>query len=373
MQRNASLMKLGLFMMPLHPPARTLADTIEEDRQAIILADKLGFSEAWCGEHFSSSAEPIASPLSFFSSLVHVTEQIKFATGVMNLPQLHPAMSAAHAAQFDHLSKGRFLMGIGPGGLGSDFELTGLTDRGLRADMMYEAIDTILQIWSQDAPYVIDGDHWSLSIKDFIYEDLGIGTMLKPYQRPHPPIFLSIVSPNSSSAKTAGARGWSPVSANFIQARYIASHWQAYQEGAQTAGRHADPACWHIARSILVTDTDQEADEYLSDPHCGLHFYFDYFKKMYRDRGVLEMLKPDETTADNDVTTESIARSMVTWGSPDTVLDKLVRLHDSWGDFGTLLMVAHDWDRPALWQRSMMLLSENVMPRFSQHVMSKSC
>jgi hypothetical protein len=64
---------------------------------------------------------------------------------------------------------------------------------------------------------------------------------------------------------------------------------------------------------------------------------------------------------------------MVTWGSPDTVLDKLVRLHDSWGDFGTLLMVAHDWDRPALWQRSMMLLSENVMPRFIQHVMSKSC
>jgi alkanesulfonate monooxygenase SsuD/methylene tetrahydromethanopterin reductase-like flavin-dependent oxidoreductase (luciferase family) len=133
-------------MMPLHPPARLLADTIEEDRQAIILGDKLGFSEAWCGEHFSSLAEPIASPLSFFSSLVPVTEQIKFATGVMNLPQIHPAMAAAHAAQFDHLSRGRFLMGIGPGGLGSDFEMLGLTDRKRRGEMMYEAMAMIEQI-----------------------------------------------------------------------------------------------------------------------------------------------------------------------------------------------------------------------------------
>ncbi len=363
-------LELGLFMMPLHPPIRMLADTIEEDRQAIILADKLGFSEAWCGEHFSSTAEPIASPLSFFSSLIHVTKQIKFATGVLNLPQLHPAMSAAHAAQFDHLSKGRFLMGIGPGGLGSDFELTGLTDRTRRGQMMYEAIDMILQIWSQDPPYEIEGENWSVSIKDFIYEDLGIGTMPKPYQQPHPPIYLSIVSPNSSSARTAGARGWSPVSANFVQARYIASHWEAYQQGAEDAGRQADPACWHIARSVLVTDSDHQADDYLSDPECGLHFYFDYFKKMYRDRGVLNMLKPDETIPDDDVSTEDITRSMVTWGSPDTVLDKLVELHQAWGDFGTLLMVAHDWDRPLLWQRSMQLLSEQVMPRFRQHISS---
>ena len=76
-----------------------------------------GFSEAWFGEHFSSTAEPIASPLAFFSSLVHQTRQIKFATGVLNLPQSHPAMVAAQVAQFDHLSRGRYLLGIGPGAL----------------------------------------------------------------------------------------------------------------------------------------------------------------------------------------------------------------------------------------------------------------
>ncbi len=361
-------MQLGLFMMPLHPPNRPLSDTIEEDRFAVILGDRLGYAEAWCGEHFSSTAEPIASPLAFFSSLVHQTEWIRFATGVLNLPQVHPAMVAAQVAQFDHLSRGRYLMGIGPGGLGSDFELLGLTDRPQRSRMMYESIELILKLWSQDAPYDLSGEFWDVKITDFLYDGLGIGEMLKPYQQPHPPICLSVVTPKSSSAREAGRRGWYPVSANFIQARYIASHWQAYAEGAEEAGRPADPANWRIARSILVTEEDAIADDYLADPDCGLHFYFHYFSRMYRDRGVFDMLKPDPTVPDDQVSPEIIARSMVTWGSPATVLDKLVALRDEWGDFGTLLMVAHDWDRPSLWQSSMRLLAEDVMPRFRRHV-----
>jgi alkanesulfonate monooxygenase SsuD/methylene tetrahydromethanopterin reductase-like flavin-dependent oxidoreductase (luciferase family) len=361
-------MQLGMFTMPVHPPARPMHETLEEDRQAVILADELGFAEAWCGEHFSSTAEPIPSPLMFFASLVHRTKRIKFAPGVLNLPQIHPAMAAAHAAMFDHLSKGRFLMGIGPGGLGSDFELLGLTDRAVRGEMMLESIDTILKIWSQDAPYEIAGKHWSVSIKDFIYDGLGIGQMPKPYQKPHPPIFLSIVTPNSSSAKMAAVRGWTPVSANFIQSRYIRSHWEAYVEGAESVGRRPDPSIWRIARSVLVTESDGEADDYLASPDCGLHFYYTYFKRMYVDRGVFELLKPDPGMSDEAATPEAVARSMVTWGSPATVLEKLVALHEQWGDFGTLLMVGHDWDRPAMWQRSMRLLAEAVMPRFAQHV-----
>ena len=80
-------MQLGMFTMPLHPPGRPMADTIEEDRQAVLLADQLGFSETWCGEHYSSAAEPIASPLAFFSSLVHQTEKIKFGP-VSESPQI---------------------------------------------------------------------------------------------------------------------------------------------------------------------------------------------------------------------------------------------------------------------------------------------
>jgi alkanesulfonate monooxygenase SsuD/methylene tetrahydromethanopterin reductase-like flavin-dependent oxidoreductase (luciferase family) len=365
-------MKLGMFTMPLHPPKRSLADTLEEDRQAVILADQLGFSETWCGEHLSSIAEPIASPLAFFSSLVHQTKQIKFGTGVLNLPQVHPAMIAAQIAQFDHLSKGRYLLGVGPGGLGSDFELLKLSDRDIRNEMMLESIDTMQKIWSQDAPYSIPGKHWDVNITDFLYDDLGIGEMLKTFQKPHPPICLSIVTPKSPSATMAGVRGWQPISANFVQARYLRSHWDAYAMGVESIGEQPDSANWRIARSILVTNSDSEADEYLSNPDCGLHFYFHYFRRMYSERGRLEMLKPDVTMPDEEATEEVIARSMVTWGASTTVLDKLVDLHSQWGNFGTLLMVGHDWDDASMWQRSMSLLATEVLPRFRQHVEATS-
>ena len=192
--------------------------------------------------------------------------------------------------------------------------------------------------------------------------------MLKPYQQPHPQICLSIVTPRSPSATMAGARGWQPVSGNFIQPRYIRSHWEAYAEGVESIGQRPDPTNWRIARSIFVTDSDSEADEHLSNPDCGLNFYFRYFRRMYANRGSLDMLKPDVSMTDEETTEEVVARSMVTWGSPATVLDKLVDLHAQWGDFGTLLMVGHDWDDETMWRRSMTLLANEVMPRFRQHV-----
>ncbi len=360
--------KLGMFMMPLHPPTRDLGEVLDEDRQAVILADRLGFSEAWCGEHFTSTAEPVPSPLMFFASLAHATRDIKFATGVLNLPQKHPAVVAAEVAMLDHLSGGRYLMGIGPGGLGSDFELMGLHERGQRDEMMQESIQTILEIWRQDAPYDIPGKHWPVKIEDFVFDGLGIGQMLKPKQQPHPPILLSVVTPNSASAREAGRRGWWPVSVNFVQPRYVASHWDAYAEGAAEVGGAPDRGLWRVARSILVTESDGEADDYLADTESAPHFYFRYFRTLYTQRGVLDFLKPDVAMNDAETTVEAIARSMITWGSPDTVLDKLVAMHDDLGDFGTLLMVGHDWDRPVFWQRSMRLLAEEVMPRFNAHV-----
>ena len=116
-------MKLGLFMMPLHDPKRDYTQVLQEDREAILLAEKLGYDEAWVGEHYSAATEPIADPLQFMATLIPLTKTIKFGTSVLNLPQHHPAQVAGNCAMFDHLAKGRFIMGIGPGGLGSDFEL----------------------------------------------------------------------------------------------------------------------------------------------------------------------------------------------------------------------------------------------------------
>ena len=361
-------MKLGMFMMPLHNPARSLTDVLAEDREAVILADDLGMTEAWCGEHISSTAEPIASCLMFFASVIAQTKNINFASGVLNLPQQHPSQVAAQVANFDHMSLGRYIMGIGPGGLVSDFELLGLRDEAQRREMMLEAIETIHKIWSGGPGYDIEAKHWPVKIKDGVFPHLGIGQICKPYQQPYPKVCVSIVSPHSSSATNAAERGWEMVSANFIQSRYIQSHWQAYLKGCENVQRRPDPGVWRIARSILVTDDPRRAEDYIADPEAGLSFYFKYFMDLYRSRGILKMLKPDLEVSDDDLTLDEVIRSMVTFGDAASVLDQLVALGELWGGFGTLLMVGHDWDDGPLWRRSMTLLAEDVMPKLNQHL-----
>jgi alkanesulfonate monooxygenase SsuD/methylene tetrahydromethanopterin reductase-like flavin-dependent oxidoreductase (luciferase family) len=279
----------------------------------------------------------------FFASLIEQTKVIKFASGVLNLPQRHPVQVAAQVANFDHMSRGRYIMGIGPGGLISDFELLGLTDQKQRREMMLESIGIIQEIWTSGGPgYDIDGKYWPMKLQDSVMPHLGIGQICRTYQQLFPTVCLSIVSPHSSSATMAAERGWEIVSANFIQ-----------------------------SRSILVTDDAERAEDYVADPNGGLSFYFRYFMDQYRRRGILEMLKPDTAVTDDDLELNDIICSMVTHGDAADVLDQLVALCEQWGEFGTLLMVGHDWGDQAIWRRSMSLLAEQVMPRLNQHLESQ--
>ena len=77
--------QLGMFSMPFHHPDRDYATILDEDREAIILADRLGFSEAFVGEHYSSLSERIPSPLMFMATVIAQTKRIRFATGVFNM------------------------------------------------------------------------------------------------------------------------------------------------------------------------------------------------------------------------------------------------------------------------------------------------
>jgi alkanesulfonate monooxygenase SsuD/methylene tetrahydromethanopterin reductase-like flavin-dependent oxidoreductase (luciferase family) len=106
-------------MMPLHPPHREPAQTLQEDREAIILADRLGFHDAFVGEHLTDKCENVTNSFIFLATLIDATRTIKLATGTSNLSQSHPALIAAHAAMFDHLSRGRFIFGVSPGALAS--------------------------------------------------------------------------------------------------------------------------------------------------------------------------------------------------------------------------------------------------------------
>ena len=72
-------MRLGYFTMPVHPMHRKWAETLKEDREAIILADKLGFHDAFMGEHLTDACENITNSMMFQASLIPETRQIKLA------------------------------------------------------------------------------------------------------------------------------------------------------------------------------------------------------------------------------------------------------------------------------------------------------
>ena len=139
-------MRLGYFSMPLHPLGRTWQETLTEDREAVILADGLGFHDAFIGEHLTDRHENITNSLLFLATLISDTRQIRLGTGTTNLSQQHPVLVAANSAMFDHLSDGRFILGISPGALPSDAEALGILAEDRNA-MFAEAIDVILGIW----------------------------------------------------------------------------------------------------------------------------------------------------------------------------------------------------------------------------------
>ena len=355
-------MRLGYFMMPLHHADSDYHHTLQEDIEAVVLADELGYIEAWCGEHYSAAVEQITSPMLFHANLIARTQQIKFATGVICLPQYHPAVVAGQAAMFDHLSNGRFIMGVGPGGLPSDFELFGVLRKD-RTEMMEESIDQILALWTTDPPYKIQGKHWTIDMVTWTHHDIKLGYVPKPLQQPHPPLAMSAVSPFSASLKYAGRRGFLPVSANFIAQWVLETHWPAYAEGAQAAGRIPNPDDWHVARSIFVADTDAAAERFVSAPGGAYDYYYEYLYKIFdrsKYRGPFVPNKDDDPATLNP---QRMREACVIHGSPETVARKIVELRAQIGDFGTLLYAAHDWQAKPAMQHSMRLMATEVMPR----------
>lgn len=358
-------MELGYFAMPLHPPARDWREVLEENRQAVILADRLGYAEAWIGEHITTTSEPIVSPLLFLATVIPETRAIRLGTAVVNIPHHHPAHLAAQVAMFDQLSQGRCLLGIGPGGMASDAELFHSTPEK-RGEMMLECIDMMTAIWTQDPPYVLKGKYWDCTVKDFVIPEYGVGAMGKPFQKPHPPIALALRSPQSSGTLLCAERGWIPISGNFIPTAFVKGHWDGYAAACGKAGRRPDRKIWRVARSILVTPDDREARDYVADPDGGMSYYFRYLRTLAAMR-TTPGAPDDAVRAQVEVQVNEALEDQVIVGSPNSVLDQLIAFRDETGDFGTLLATGHDWDKAEMWKRSMVLLAEDVMPKLRQH------
>ena len=359
-------MKLGLFMMPLHTLKLGYKEMYDQDVEAALLAERLGYDEFWIGEHVAAKVEPVPSALQFLSAIAYQTKTIKLCTGVVNLPQHHPARVAADAAMLDHMCDGRLILGIGPGGLASDFELFQTVDRN-RQEMMAESADMIRAIWGGSAPYDIKGKYWTVKVVDSVQPDMGIGPMPTPFQSPFPTFCTSAMSPFSSTAKLAGERGWNLISANFNAAWIVRSQWEAYQAGAAAAGLRADPKTWRVARSILVTDSEEEARGYLAETGNAIHAYYNYLFTQLGRAGARKIFLTERGGAEDDLTLQAVMDAMVIAGSAGHVVDRLIDFIDQVGPFGGLLATFHEWDRKALWQQSMRRLIEDVLPKVRQY------
>jgi alkanesulfonate monooxygenase SsuD/methylene tetrahydromethanopterin reductase-like flavin-dependent oxidoreductase (luciferase family) len=354
-------MKLGFFTMPIHPIGRNVSETLSEDRDLAVVADRLGFVEGFYGEHITDAAETITSSLIFIAWALSATKSIKLGTGTVNLPNMHPAMVAAQVAMVDHMAQGRFLFGVSPGGLLSDAEVFGNLDRD-RVAMFAESMSQILDIWAGEPPYDLTGSHWTVSTRKTMIPELGQGTIMKPFQRPHPPILVTAVSPHSNSVSQAAQRGWDPISGNFLLPMWVQTHWQKYVDGCRAGNRRADPANWRVAKSVFVADDLSTAKRYATSPDGPYYGYYrSVVKKMLASgRGIL--FKRSSSVPDSAVTIESVIDDLVIWGTPDKVAEELIAFRDEVGEFGTLLYAGHDWADRRLAIRSMELMAERVMP-----------
>ncbi|MGH8616995.1 MAG: LLM class flavin-dependent oxidoreductase [Burkholderiales bacterium] len=358
-------MRLGMFMMPLHPAHRAPAQTLQEDREAVILADQLGYHDAFVGEHLTEKSENVTNSFIFLATLIHATKTIKLATGTSNLSHTHPALVAAHAAMFDHLAQGRFIFGISPGALSSDAEALGLLAED-RNRIFAEAIDVILAIWERSAPYAIDlpGNRFKVTTETTSRPEIERGEMYKPYQQPRPEIVGTVVAPHSKGVIAMGERDFHPLSANFLLTQWLPSHWANYVEGKRRAGKTADPADWRIARTIFVADDDKVARRYAREDAASpyRHYWQLLLKKMLLAKRHI-IFKTHEMQDDRELTMDYMLDKLVIWGTPGKVADELLKLREEAGDFGEIVYANMDWVDPALAKRSITLMAEQVMPK----------
>ena len=358
-------MRLGYFTMPVHPVHRDWAETLKEDRQAIILADKLGFYDAFMGEHLTDRCENVTNSMLFQASLIPETKQIKLATGTTNLSQMHPVIIAQMAAMFDHMAEGRFILGVSPGALPSDSEALGNLGED-RNKMFAEAIDVILAIWEREPPYDIDfpDNRYKVSTARTQSLPIGVGYMGKPYQKPRPEIVGTVVAPYSPGVVLMGKRDFHPLSANFLLSKHLKSHWENYKKGRAEVGGEAKVADWRVARSIFVCEDEKAAERYgRADANSPYKFYWSQmWAKMKRGKR-LYVFKGYKEQPDEEITLDHVLDHCTVHGGVNKIADFILALREEIGDFGEIVYAGMEWVDPDLAKRSMQLMAEEVMPR----------
>lgn len=357
-------MEFGLFMMPLHPPHRSIADSYDRDLALLAHADRLEYHEAWIGEHITERWENAPAPELLIAKALALTQNIVLGTGVTLLALHNPVEVAHRIAMLDHLARGRFYWGVGVRAIPTDLELFGLDPkRGQEVrERSREALDVILGIWSAGDGYTHEGKYFQIHAPK-LQPELERGLYMKPFQRPHPPIGVAGSTPGSPSIRLAGERGWIPMSSSNLLPKYLRGQWEMIEEGAASNGRKADRRQWRIGRDLYVADTPEKAREE-ARALLGRNYVQHQFPNRKAARNLLGS-KVDPEMPDEAVDVDYMMEHLWIVGDPQECADRIRQLYEDVGGFGSLLAISQDPDDPSQAFRCLQLLKEEVGPRIA--------
>lgn len=354
-------MKFGSFSGPYTVKywkgAQTAKEVIDWDLQLVKWADEYGLDEAYFTEHHTVGTEPSPAPDLMIAAASQVTSNITLGAMGHLIPYHNPAALAHRLMWLDHMTGGRYIAGVAPGAFPTDAQVYGTGKNN--AEMLYDGLEVITAIWTQEPPYKVEGKYFSVDVPAF--NELWHGPHLKPFQTPHPRFAIAGNSARSQGHMEAGKRGWIMVSQQSSVAT-LRSHWDTYSEAAESAGRTPRREDWRILRDVFVADTDEQARERVLQGGHGI-FWREHLLPLFKAFGLAEALADPGMSAD-DITLEWLVDEFFLVGSPETVERKIRKLWDETGGFGALVSSVHDYtDQPDHMRRSLELLGTDVKTR----------
>jgi limonene 1,2-monooxygenase len=342
-------LRFGGFYAPYHEPRENPTLALERDLETIQLLDRLGFHEAWVGEHHSTGWETIASPEMFLAVAAERTRHIRLGTGAISLPYHHPLMVADRVALLDHLSRGRINFGVGPGGHLTDAKMLGLDPARLRA-MQAQSLEVIVRLFTETEPFSVTTDWFQLH--DAVMQ-------VRPFQQPYPPLATtSMESP--AGMQLAGRFGAGVLSLAVGRGPRgpidLKSHWGIAEETAEQYGSTVDRSQWRLVVPIQLAETKREAVEAV---RAGSgRFLLDYVQGTTG--------RPAPVPGPHDKVVDQMME-LGAWvvGTPDDAIAAIETLIERSGGFGALLIWGHEWGSSEQMARSYELFARYVMPRFT--------
>ncbi len=345
-------LRFGVFYAPFHPLGQNPTLALEYDLERVVALDRLGFDEAWFGEHHSGGYEIIGCPEIFVAAAAERTRHIKLGTGVVSLPYHHPWLVADRMVLLDHLTRGRVLFGTGPGALPSDAYVMGIDPVDQRR-RMEESLEAILALLRSEEPVTRETDWFTLREGRL---------QLRPYSHPHFEVAVAaMVSP--SGPRLAGRYGVSLLSLSMqvVEGGFAAveSAWGVVEEQARAAGRPPpDRSSWRVLGALHVATTREQAIE-----ECT--YGLEDFSRYFGTAGFVPLGQQVEGDGDPRALVERYAASgNVVIGTPDDAIAYIERLLQASGGFGTFLLLGHDWASPEATLRSYRLFAREVIPYF---------